>query len=295
MIPEYPKFVPLEIGQRREIAEHLAATPRDTCELSLGNLFIWEEFDRPQVTLVNSNVCVLIAPPNETPYFLEPFGARRIGETVELCLKHAGRVSRASEMFVALLPPGVFKTEPLRNQFDYIYETKTLAELKGKRFDGKRNRIKRFQQGNPGYEYRPLTAGDKAEALALFERWFRERSESKYYPRLAYTSQKAAVAGAFNNYAELGFLGGALLVDKRLRGFTLGSPVNPAMISVHFLYGDPEFEGGTQTLLWEACNKTYNSFKYADLEQDLGIPGLRTMKLSYQPLKLEQKFEITAE
>ncbi len=293
MIPAYPNFVPLELGQRREIAEHLAVTPRDTCELSLGNLFIWEAFDRPQVTVINGNVCVLITPPNEPPYFLEPFWALAIKETVATCLQHAGRVSRASEMFVALLPPGAFKTEPLRNQFDYIYETKALAELKGKKYDGKRNHVKKFRQRNPGYEYRPLGAADRNAALALFERWFAERSESKYYPRLAYTSQKAAVTEAFDHYDELGFSGGALLAAGQLRGFTLGSPVNPEMISVHFMYGDPELEGIAQTLLWEACNRTYQAFRYADLEQDLGIPGLRTMKLSYQPLKLEQKFEIT--
>ena len=110
---------------------------------------------------------------------------------------------------------------------------------------------------------------------------------------MAYTSQKAAVTAAFDNYTALKLIGGALLVDKQLRGFTLGSPVNPEMISVHFMYGDPALAGIAQTLLWEACNKTYTAYKYADLEQDLGIPGLRTMKLSYQPLKLEKKYEIT--
>jgi len=294
MIPEYPKFIPLEIGQRTEIAGHLAMTPRDTCELTLGNLFIWNDFDKPQVTLINNNVCVLITPPNETQYFLEPFGALKIKETVDLCLKHAGRISRASEMFVALLPVDSYKLKPLRDHFDYIYERQTLAELKGKKYDGKRNHIKRFGQRNPGYEYRPLNAGDKEEALALFERWFAEREDSKYFPRLAYTSQKAAVTSAFDNYNELNLIGGALLVEKKLRGFTLGSPVNPEMISVHFMYADPGSTGLAQTLLWEACNKTYQAYKYADLEQDLGIPGLRTMKLSYQPLKLEKKFEITA-
>jgi hypothetical protein len=293
MIPEYPNFIPLEIGQRAEIAEHLAMTPRDTCELTIGNLFIWNDFDKPRVTLINNNVCVLITPPNETPYFLEPFGALKIKETVDVCLKHAGRISRASEMFVALLPPNTYKLEPLRNHFDYIYERATLAEMKGKKYDGKRNHIKRFGQRNPGYEYLPLNAGYKTEALELFERWFAEREDSKYFPRLAYTSQKAAVTSAFENYKELNLVGGVLLVEKKLRGFTLGSPVNPEMISVHFMYAEPGFMGLSQTLLWEACNKTYNAYKYADLEQDLGIPGLRTMKLSYQPLKLEQKFEIT--
>ena len=293
MIPEYPKFIPLEIGQKGEIAEHLLLTPRDTCELTVGNLFIWNDFDRPQVTAINQNVCVLITPPNEPPYFLEPLGALKLKETVDICLQHTGRISRASEMFVALLPPDTYKLEPLRDHFDYIYETKTLAELKGKKYDGKRNHVKKFAQGNPGYEYRPLDPGHKAEALALFERWFAVREESKYFPRLAYTSQKAAVTAAFDNYTALKLIGGALLVDKQLRGFTLGSPVNPEMISVHFMYGDPALAGIAQTLLWEACNKTYTAYKYADLEQDLGIPGLRTMKLSYQPLKLEKKYEIT--
>ena len=178
MIPEYPKFIPLEIGQKGEIAEHLLLTPRDTCELTVGNLFIWNDFDRPQVTAINQNVCVLITPPNEPPYFLEPLGALKLKETVDICLQHTGRISRASEMVVALLPPDTYKLEPLRDHFDYIYETKTLAELKGKKYDGKRNHVKKFAQGNPGYEYRPLDPGHKAEALALFERWFAVREVS---------------------------------------------------------------------------------------------------------------------
>ena len=293
MIPEYPDFKPLEIDQRAEIAEHLATTPRDICELCLGNLYIWEDFDKPQVTLINNNVCVLITPPNEPPYFLEPFGVLKLKETVDLCLKDAGRISRASEMFVRQLPSNTYQTAPLRNHFDYIYETKALAELKGKKYDGKRNRIKQFRQRNPGYEYLPLNSSFKDEALALFERWFAVRAESKYFPRLAYTSQKAAVTAAFDNFSELYLIGGALLVEKKLRGFILGSLINPELVSVHFMYADPDFTGLAQTLLWEACNKSYNAYKFADLEQDLGIPGLRTMKLSYQPLKLEKKYEIT--
>jgi uncharacterized protein len=293
MIPEYPNFKPLEIDQCEEIAAQLAPTPRDICELCVGNLFIWQDFDRPQVTLINKNVCALLSPPNEPPYFLEPFGTLQLKETVDLCLKHAGRISRASELFIAQLPSNVYKTNPLRNHFDYIYETKVLAELKGKKYDGKRNHVKKFQQRNPGYEYLPLNSSFKDEALALFERWFAIRAESKYFPRLAYTAQKAAVTAAFDNFERLQLRGGALLIDKKLRGFTLGSLINPELVSVHFMYGDPNLQGVSQTLLWEACNKTYAAVKYADLEQDLGIPGLRTMKLSYQPLKLEQKFELT--
>jgi hypothetical protein len=294
MIPQFPNFKPLEIGQRAEIAEHLAATPRDICELGVGNLFIWQDFDRPQATIINDNVCVTINPPNEKPYFLEPFGARKLKETVDICLGHTGRISRASEVFVALLPEKVFKINPLRDHFDYIYGTKAMAELKGRQFDGKRNHVKKFRERHPDYEYLPLGNALKKEALELFEKWFVIREESRYFPKLAHTAQRGGLETAFKYYKELGLFGGALVVGGKLSGFTMGSAIRADLVSVHFAYGDPSLQGVSQTLFWEAFNKTYNDFKYADLEQDLGIPGLRKMKLSYQPLKLEKKYEITA-
>jgi hypothetical protein len=181
---------------------------------------------------------------------------------------------------------------PQRNQFDYVYLREELAALKGKKFDGKRNHIKRFKVKCPDYRFLPLAPDHKKEALALFDKWFKAREESKYFPRLAYTSQRGAVTNAFSFFDKLNLLGGALFAGGSMKGFTLGSRLNPETVSVHFLYSDPELSGIFQTILWEACNKTYSAFKYMNLEQDLGIPGLRTAKLSYHPLKLEEKFEV---
>jgi len=292
VIPHYPEFKPLSIDDQALIVRHLRQTSREICELSLGNLFIWREFDRPQVTCINRNTCLLIDPPNEPAYFLEPLGRNELGETTRIMLKHIGRISRVSQSYADLLPKGSYHLIPLRNQFDYLYLRQELAELKGRKFDGKRNHLKRFQLKHPGYQFVPLTPDLKAAALALFEKWFKVREESRYFPRLAYISQKGAISEAFALFEELRLSGGALLVDGQMKGFTLGSKINPATVSVHFLYSDPELPGIFQTILWEACNKTYSNYKYIDLEQDLGIPGLRTAKLSYQPLKLVEKFEV---
>ena len=97
---------------------------------------------------------------------------------------------------------------------------------------------------------------------------------------------------AFANFRTLGLTGGALLIDQAMKGFVLGSALNAETASIHFMYGDPSLQGTSQILLWEACNKTFSKFAYVNLEQDLGIPGLRKAKLSYSPHKLEKKFEI---
>jgi hypothetical protein len=292
MIPHYPEFKPLSLADKALFVRQLRSTSREICELSPGNMFIWQEFDRPQVTCINNNTCILIDPPNEPAYFLEPLGRQELADTTRIMLRHVGRVSRVSRSFAELLPKGLFNFVPLRNQFDYLYLRQELAELKGRKFDGKRNHLKRFQAKHPDYRFVPLTPEHKKEALALFEKWFKVREESRHFPRLAYISQKGAITEAFALFAKLKLLGGALLVDGQLQGFTLGSKLNPETVAVHFLYSDPELPGGFQTILWEANNKCYGGFKYVDLEQDLGIPGIRQAKLSYQPFKLVEKFEV---
>ena len=292
MLPEYPEFRPLELEDKDLLAHHLNLCSRKICELSLANFYIWKDFDQPRFTFINQNLCLLLSSPIESPYFLEPLGKNKLLETVETCLKHAGRISRASEDFVSLLPQKSFKLSEQRHQFDYVYSTKELAELKGRKFDGKRNHIKKFMRRFPAYEFVPLKPEFKEEALELFKRWFELRKASRYFPKLAYTAPLKALDFAFNNFDRLNLSGGALLVEKSLKGFVLGSILNPETIDIHFQYGHPDLPGISQTLLWEACRKTFAVFTYINLEQDLGIPGLRKAKLSYHPLWLEKRFEI---
>ncbi|MFA4843899.1 MAG: phosphatidylglycerol lysyltransferase domain-containing protein [Candidatus Margulisiibacteriota bacterium] len=292
MIPTFPEFKRLTQNDRLWVAKHLKHLPRHVCELTLGNLFIWEEFDRPQATCLNGNICLLITPPVEPPYFLEPLGREKLVETITTCLERGFRVSRISEDCAALLPSEKFELAELRSQFDYIYLRSDLAGLKGKKYDGKRNHIKRFRARHPEYIFEPLQRSDKASTLALFEQWFKLREESKFFPRLAYVSQKTAINNAFKWFQELHLFGCALRLEGKLLGFTLASELNPEMVSLHFMYGDPAYPGISQVMLWEAANKCYSGYKFLNLEQDLGIPGLRSAKLSWQPVKLEKKFEV---
>ncbi|MFH1683365.1 MAG: phosphatidylglycerol lysyltransferase domain-containing protein [Candidatus Margulisiibacteriota bacterium] len=276
-----------------QIKKHLKNTDPNICEFSLANLVIWKDFDQPKATLINGNLCILITPPNEPPFFLEPIGDNMLLETVETCFKRTGKISRATENFIRKLSLLRIRVTCMRDHFDYIYQIKTLAELKGRKFDGKRNHIKNFRLRHPDYEYITLKPELKSSCLELFEEWFAIRKESRHFPKLAYTSQKSALEKTFKYYTQLNLLGGALLIDKKVKGFMIGSQLNKETVSAHFQYGHPALRGIFQTSLWEACNKTFSKFTYINLEQDLGIPGIRKAKLSYYPLRLEKKFEIT--
>jgi uncharacterized protein len=297
MRPEFPTFKPLGPEDRELLAEHLARTPHTICDLSLANLYIWHDCEPPSLTFIHGNLCILIESHSEPRYFLEPLGDNEFLETIDVCLNHAGRVSRVQESTALRVPASRFHKVPLREHFDYVYEVQSLAALKGKKFDGKRNRIKKFARNHPGYEFLPLRKDHLEQALALFDRWSREREifngEESSSLAATYECQRRALEAAFLQFDPLNLLGGAILVAGQMEGFILASSDGTATATAHLQYANYRMSGIYQVLLWETCCSIFKGFTYLNLEEDLGLPGLRKTKLSYQPLRLEQKFLIT--
>ena len=296
MNPEYPQFKKLNISDKCLFKKYMHNYPRGLCELNFATQIIWKDFDNPQYTFINGNLCILISPKNEKPFFLEPIGRKKVISTLKTCLEHSGRISRASAQYSHILPQTCYNAEPVTNHFDYIYLTRTLSELKGRKFDGKRNHIKRFQKTYPNYQYLPITTKHRTKAIELFNKWFTNKKlhlkSSESTSDLAYEAELSALKSTFKEFEALDLCGGGIFVDGSLKGFCVWSEQNKKMASAHFMYGDPDIKNIYQILTWETCHRLSPRYTYINLEQDLGIPGIRKSKLSYYPVKIEEKFEI---
>lgn len=295
MIPEYPEFKPIDIEDRDFIDGRFNARDRCLCEFCFANQFIWRSFDKPLCTIINGNLCILTNPQNEPRYFLEPVGNNNLAETIEICLKHSGRISRVSNGFVSAIEAENLGIRELRDQFDYIYRVENLADMRGRKYDGKRNHIKKMINRNFCYEYMPIGEDDFREILDLFDEWgnFKvDKSGEEEFPGLPIAFQRDALETAVSNFDALRLLGGGIFVGGRLAGFAIGSRLNKNMACLHFSYTRLNADGLPAVLLWEACRNTFSDFEFINLEQDLGIPGLRRMKKSYHPLRLEKKYQI---
>ncbi len=267
----------------------------EVSELSLANLFIWQEFDRPHLARYNSYLCLRLSPPNEPPYVLEPLGPPPPPPSlVRACLKEVGRFSRVPSSFLSYLPSDEVVIKENRDQFDYVYNREKMAELKGKNFDGKRNLIRHFQKAHPDYEFRPLSRETKKEAMSFFTSWVEKKGGKAASAPLSIQDQTRALTRAFELWEELSLFGGLLLSRKEVKGFIIASRLNQNTASVHFLYADIGASGASQTLLWEACRSLLAPFLLINLEQDMGLPGLRKAKLSYHPLCLVSKYDVEA-
>lgn len=292
MIPDYPQFKPFSLDDLPELSRRIKLLQIEDSELMPSTLFIWQDTKIPTLTRINGNLCIHIKQGAEC-FFLEPLGDHDLEGTLKICLDHAGAVSRISDRLASLSSLCSNRPSPIPDHFDYLYRCRDLAEMKGRPYDGKRNHIKRFKSRFPDWSFQPLEAIHKDAAIALFNAWVARKGDSVHLHSLNDSSQRQALTRTFSAYDHLGLSGGCIVAQDRMLGFILGCPLSEDTLVVHFQYGHPDASGIMPLLLQEAAKSTFSAWEHLNLEQDVGIAGLRKSKLSYHPIRLIKKYHLS--
>jgi len=286
-LPRFPEFKLVGIEDKEAMENFLGRFPPDICELNFPNIFIWRHSEHPKWTTINGNLCILCEPSGEPAYFLPPVGDKLIRETVEACLDFSPRLSRVSEDFLKRNCPDLPHEED-RNNFDYVYQTFDLIHLRGKKYDGKRNRIKKFERNHP-YRYLQLSSEHLTGCRVLFDEWTEEKAQQG---QSVDEGQRMAILEALLHFESLGLVGGAIEVEGRLEAFSVGSRLNPETAVIHIEIANPAFDGLSQLINREFVRNAWSDCPFINREQDAGIPGLRRAKMSYHPHHLVKKYNI---
>ena len=175
-------------------------------------------------------------------------------------------------------------TEPVRDQYDYIYRRTDLATLHGKHLDAKRNHIHRFRAEHPDFEYRPLTPELFDECRRLTEIWQEEKNQSgNGNKNETIDAEHRGMETIFSNWDALGMTGGSIFVDGRMVAFTYGSAVTTDTLDVCVEKADRHVEGAFAIINQQFAEHLPEQYVYLNREEDMGILGLRQAKLSYHP------------
>lgn len=285
-LPCYPEFKDIGLEDQDVFRSFLEGYPAEVCELNFGNTFIWRHFDHPRYTTIRGNLCIRFAPPDEPPYFLQPVGGADLPQTIETCLSAAPRLSRVPSSFAAANCPG-FRCAPDRDNDDYVYRTADLIELKGKKYDGKRNRIRKFEKSCT-HRYIRIGPDDLAGCQRLFEVWAVEKNPDMAMAR----AQQDAIQEALVHFGPLGLAGGAIEIEGRIEALSIGEALSRDTAVIHIEIVSPRFEGLAQLMNREFVKNELAGFTFVNREQDMGVPGLRRAKESYHPHHRVEKHHI---
>ena len=288
-LPRFPEFKAVDLDCKHCIDRYLKKYPPSICEFAFSNMFVWKPYDFPKVTTINNNLCVLLEPFNQPAFFYAPIGDHKIRDTIDKMLSFTPLVSRVPEYIAEKFKNDPqYRVEQVRDHFDYVYLAKDLIELEGKKYDGKRNHIRRFKK-NHSYEYRRLQPNDFDACLKVFDHW----AKGKTLIKVSGIVQRSVLETTFANFEALGLAGGGIFIEGKLQAFSVGTKLNPQTAVIHFETANPDFKGLSQVINQEFVRHEWSKCQFIDREQDLGIPGLRKAKLSYHPHHLVNKYTIS--
>ena len=287
-------FKPLDFSQKEAYDQLLLDGTERGCEYNFTNVYLW---GRQRIAFHEGNIA-FFSQFNRQSVYPFPLG-HNLKPTLDAIIHDAKvrdipcRLTGLSQENCAILEqlyPGKFRIHFARDSFDYIYDIQDLAELKGRKYQKKRNHINRFCQNYPDYTLEPITDENTPETIEFLQQWFAQREEKD--PLADFHMEKAAIYKALRHRRELQLEGLLLKWNGQLLAMTMGSPLSETTFDIHFEKALEEADGAYPTINWEFARhlrEKYPNLLYLDREDDMGLEGLRKAKLSYCPHHMIEK------
>jgi len=287
-------FKPITIVDKDIITAYTISGNFMNCDFAFSNMCSWHFLYHSEFAIEDDFLFIRFYIKQYRVYMF-PIGTGDLKQAIEKIEKDAKGIDDQLRIFgitgqgrnrIELLFPGVFTFTANRNYFDYIYRREDLQTLKGKKYQSKRNHINKFTK-NHSFTYLPITRDMIPECLELEYKWYQAHYTEEDAEALKFENR--SMLYALNHFDALGLTGGAIQVENEIVAFTYGSPINNYTFGVHVEKADIRFDGIFSVINREFVERLPEQFLYINREEDLGIPGLRKAKLSYQPIILLEK------
>ncbi|MDR1918258.1 MAG: phosphatidylglycerol lysyltransferase domain-containing protein [Tannerellaceae bacterium] len=289
-------FKAITVADKEAITSFSLKSPYQNCDFSFANMCSWRFLYKSEYAIVDHFLLIrFYIEGNERPVYMCPVGEGDITHPIRLLeedslahghpLRILGVTPEGKEEIERAFPSG-FRFIPERDYFDYIYLRENLITLAGKKYQPKRNHINRFTKQYP-YQYMPITPELVPECLALECKWYKANRTDDDAEELSY--ERRSLTFALQHAVELGLMGGAICVNRQIVAFAFGAPINHQTFGVHVEKADILYGGVYSVMNYEFARHIPECYLYITREEDLGIPGLRQAKQSYQPTILLEK------
>ncbi|MBP7654456.1 DUF2156 domain-containing protein [Candidatus Dependentiae bacterium] len=271
-------------------------------EINAVNLFIWKDYYNYCWKILNDHLILIGKKTGGTYFSLQPIGLhcsnKKILRMISDVFKYdfnepAVKITRVEKRFAAdLNAEANYSVKPLREHFDYVYLIDKTINLQGKKFENKRNEINKFSRYISNHELFIDNVKEKYfdSYLAISKKW---SEENKSQDNKQIEAEYKAISNALSNAHSLNFTGTTIIIDGKVEGFTICDMLNQNTALIHIQKYNRSIPGLCVFLTIKTLKSCYNNIKYFNYEQDLGILGLQFSKLSYRPIFLEEKYELT--
>ena len=280
---------------RSQYLDILSQVPDRGCEYTFANLCLW---GRQEIAFLHGCIAIFAHFEGRSVYGY-PIGPGDRKAVIADMLQDAaergipcriGSLTAADREELSRWFPEKFLLVPDRDGQDYVYNINDLADLKGRKFQRKRNHVNRFRAIHEGYTVEPIGKDNLQQVQHLVYLWFERRMETTGGNFLL---EQVALDRAFAHFEALQMEGILLKIDGQAAAMSIGSFLTPQTVDVHFEKADEDIDGAYAAVNCEFARyirDKHPTVQYLNREDDMGLEGLRRAKTSYNPHHMVEKY-----
>jgi hypothetical protein len=285
-IPHYPGFAPIALPMIDQMHPAFNLLKDGISEFTFANLYLFRHAYDYRVARLPEGGLILSGIKEGKKFFYLPccLASTQIFDELMLSHDYMKNLSetQAVQHRIELESRGYIVQED-RDNFDYLYFRKDLAELTGREYHKKRNLVNGFISSYE-CEQKPLKKENVGDALSVLDEWRTAKGVEGDY--------RAAREG-LELFGELGMKGAVYYIQKEPVGWCLGEALaKGTMFAVHFEKACDRFKGIYQFINQAFAQSLPAYYKLINREQDLGNEGLRQAKMTYRPSGFVRKYRI---
>lgn len=301
LLATFPDFTTLD-SQHQATIEGLLKGHQPFSDYNFISLWSWDHQNKLRLCQLNGNLAVRFQDYNNPKdFFYSFFGTNKTDQTardlLEFSLKEGKSKLRliAQTVIDSLKRPSRFSIQEDRDSFDYIVAAKNTADL-AKLEASKRRSIKKFLKTNQGkVALKELDIGNRKsikELSSVVEKWRRQSLSRDTYSESEMRALKRMLGSSGHiNTSRLHVVG--LYVGGDLSAFSINELLDNGFAMGHYKKADLSYEGLPASLdHFTAASLLKKGVSQVNHEQDLGLKGLRTSKLSAKPAYFLKKYTI---
>lgn len=290
-------FRELTLEDKRDFDLILEKLQPEASDLNFSNFFMWSRAYGLSVSyLADLDFWLILAkPPKWKPFFFVPLGDWDDRARLREAFERMEQVAKREEIqfFLRRVPENMLSVlqqlEPKlqyredRNTFDYVYTSESLRKLAGRKLHGKRNHLNQFLR-KYDWSYQMMDQEIVNECLQLATSWF-DLHESE-------SMENIAMQRILENFAQLQLTGAVIRINGEIQALTVGERLNRQTAVIHIEKANTEYDGIYAAINQQFVERNWSDFTYINREEDMGLEGLRQVKLSYQPCYMVKKYNV---
>ncbi len=286
------EFKKIRDGELDVIKKYLKQQPYGTCDFTVFGIFLWADYYDYRYAIHDDTFFIRGKSVEEYCDYAVPFGKMPIDKAIQLLMehcKHEDGKKRFNFVPESALPYfGDAKVRQLEGWSDYVYSAESMKTLKGRKFNKKRNRLNKFMRSCTNCEFVEITPQLLDTAREFFDEYISEYAKDDKM----FAAETKLIKRALDHFFEMDQTGGLLFVNGKPVAMTIGETIGTTLY-VHVEKALRDYDGAYEAINYLYANRfAVEDVKYINREEDMGDEGLRQAKMSYNPIKMINKYEV---